>query len=142
LKFIINITQENYEKYIKPWHKGSLRYYPLLTNYRRAKYPASGKLVQVSYWEQIERHNELVEYQEQLIKKIENDLKELPKDFQIFTETSALTVRSFNILQGEFVSWALKALSNTRRALTKEISPKTWRDLTGQKEEEEKEDAE
>jgi len=140
--WIFSPTEENYHKYIKPWHKISLRYYPLLTTYRQAKYPRSRKLVQVSSWDQIEHHNKIVEYQEQVIKKIEDDLTECPEDFRFFVKTSALSVHSFNVLQGEFTAWALSELSDTRRELTKEISPKIWRDFTGQEKEKEEEDLE
>lgn len=140
--WIFSPTEENYHKYIKPWHNRSLRYYPLLTVYRQREYPMSRKRVYVKAWDQLEHHNKIVEYEEQLIKKIGDDLANRPEGFSFFVKTSALTVHSFNVLQGEFTAWALTQLSDTRRELTKEISPKIWKDFTGQEKEKEEEDRE
>jgi hypothetical protein len=134
-------TDENYERYIKPWHKISLIFYPLATNYRRRNYPISRKLIHVSTFEQIDHHNEVVEWEDRLQKKIEGELAKTSDGFQFFTETSALITRSYNILQGEFTSWALAELSDIRRALQKEISPDVWKDFNKPEPEGGKEDS-
>jgi hypothetical protein len=137
--WVFPVSDENYDRYVKPWHRVSLRYYPLLTTYRQIKYPQSRKLVHVSPFNELEHHNEVVEYQEELIRRIEDELAKCSKGFIFFTQTTALDSNSFTVLKGEFSSWALKELSEIRRELTKEISPKTWHDLTGQKDKEEEE---
>jgi hypothetical protein len=140
--WVFPVSDENYIKYVKPWHRVSLRFYPLLTTYRQSKYPQSRKLVHVNPFNQLEYHNEVVEYQEKLIWKIETELREYSEGFRFFTKTTALDLNSFTVLKGELAAWALKELSDIRRGLTKEISPKTWHDLRGQEDREEEEDLE
>jgi hypothetical protein len=140
--WIFPSSDENYIKYVKPWHRVSLHYYPLLTTYRQTKYPQSRKRVYVSAFDELEHYNKYVEFQDELIRKIESDLAGYSEGFRFFTKTTALDLDSFNILKGEFSSWALKELSDSRRKLTKEISPKTWKDLTGHEDREEGEDLE
>ena len=122
-------SEENYKLFILPWHKNSLTYYPLQTNYRKQKYPQSRKRVEVSPYAQIDYHNELVEFEDRLQKRIEEDLSKVTDAFYFFTVTSALVVRSYKILQGEYTMWALAELSDIRRELTKEISPNVWKDF-------------
>jgi hypothetical protein len=120
-------SKETFHKYIQPWHRISLRYYPLQTAYRQMKYPETRKMIQISPWDQLDNYNKRVEYEEQLIEKIEEDLMERPKNFRFFVQTTALAIHSYSTLQGEFTSWALKELSDIRRQLTKEISPRAQR---------------
>lgn len=134
--WIFSISEESYNRYIVHWHKISLNYYPLKTGYRNAKYPAVNRLVDVSPFRQIEHYNEIAEYEDRLTEKIADDLKKYTKDFRFFVATSALTLRSYNIMQGEFTNWALANLSDIRRELLKEISPQVWKDFTGQEKQE------
>ncbi|MFH1327662.1 MAG: hypothetical protein ABIH76_02230 [Candidatus Bathyarchaeota archaeon] len=122
-------SEETYDKYIMPWHKTSLEFYPLKTNYRNRKYPLSRKRVNVSPYAQIDYHNEFVEFEDRLQKKIDEDLSKLTDAFCFFTTTSALSDRSYNILKGEYATWALAELSDIRRELTKEISPNVWKEF-------------
>ena len=130
--WIFSMSEESYNKYITPWHRIALNYYPLKTGYRHAKYPIIDRLEDVSPFRQTEHYNKMAEYNDLIQAKIEEDLKKFSEDFRFFVITSALTFHSYNILKGEFTNWALTQLSETRRKLSEEISPQVWKDFTEQ----------
>jgi len=134
------MSEESYNKYIVPWHKITLNYYPLKTGYRHAKYPVIDRIEDVSPFTQTEHYNRMAEYNDLLQAQIAEDLKKYSKGFRFFVITSALTLHSYNIMQGEFTNWALTGLSETRTKLAEEISPQVWKDFTGQEKKETEED--
>lgn len=132
-------SEENFNQYIKAWHRISLHYYPLLTVYRQIEYRESRKQEYVSPFGQIDYHNKFVEFEDRLTRKIEDDLQKYSEDFRFFVVTSALDFRSYLILKGEFTNWALTQLSDTRRKVAEEISPQVWREFTRQEKQEKEE---
>ncbi len=136
--FIAN--EENWKKYIDPWQKISLIYYPLQTSWRRMKYPIEDRLVDVRPWRQIDRYNEVAEFNDKLSKKIGEEVNELPKDIQFYQKCSALTIKSFKELKEEFWLWAVQKLMEMQAVLSDEIDPKVYGDIGGQPEEDEEED--
>ena len=136
VSWIFPPSEQNYERYIKPWHKNSMFYYSLDTIYREIEYPEKRRMENIPPYGHIDRYNEQAEYDECLIKKLVDSLEKCTEDFRFFVVTSALTLRSYLILQGEFTNWTLTQLSEARRKLAAEISPQVWKDFTGQEKQE------
>ncbi len=133
-------NEENWKKYIAPWQKISLRYYPLITSWRHLKYPTEDRLVHVSPYHQLDHYNKVAEFNDKLSEKVVNEIGELPKDFQFYQKCSALSIKSFKELKEEFWLWAVQKLMELQAVLSDEIDPKVYGDIGGQTKEDEEED--
>jgi hypothetical protein len=112
--FVVD-KEENYERYVKPWRKGTLTYRPILTEFARKCF--SG------YYDISPENNKIVD----------EKLHTLPIHVQFYFMTTALDPSAFRKLQGEFTTWALKQLLQIQSILSDEIDPKVWSEALGQK---------
>ena len=107
-------TEENYERYIKPWYKQSGVYIPWFTPLARSLYS-----------------NE-TEYHPEYGRVIHEEIQKLPSYKRFFQKATALFSQPFYALQGGFTSWALKQLLEIQAILSDEIDPKVWSEALGQ----------
>ena len=115
-------TEENFNKYILPWHKMDLRYYPTETFYSNDKYPKR----YVDTGASINYRNKYLEEQEAITKKVGEELSNLPKHQGIFEASSALYHSSFLAMRNEFCRWALMQLLPIQAIISEEIDPNIW----------------
>ena len=107
--------EENYERFIKPWNKQSLRYISWFTPLAYTLYS-----------------NE-TDYHSGYGCVIHQEIQKLPPNEAFFQKTTALVSRSFYALRGEFTNWTLKQLLEIQTILSEEIDPKVWSEALGQK---------
>lgn len=135
-------NEENWRKYIKPWQRIRPNYYPLETPYRYSNHPPKPRYSTKSglWWEVNEEKNEYLDNLDELQEYISKKINEMP-EYEIFYHVSdSLSCHSFQKIQSEFTTWALKQLLEVRKELASEIDPKVWREALGQKEKEAKEE--
>lgn len=119
-------TRENWEKYIKPWQRLNLSYYPLLTSYVGKNYSSfpvttdGVRPIDIEKWE---------EGRDFIQKEVSKWLKKLSADKQFYEETDALYKVSFTSLKGEFAQWAMKNLRAVQMTIAEEINPEIYRDV-------------
>lgn len=124
--------EENWEKYIDPWHRATVPYYPLETRHRKKNYPHKWRYSNyTSPWEARVKANEYLDYKDGLTKKVYEEMGELPIYDQFFQTTGALSTEGYQILEGEFAGWALRQLSEIKAQIAQEISPQVWREALG-----------
>ena len=118
-------TEENYKKFISPWWSTPLRYYPYHTDFRIRNYPLKNRIT-FDYGAYSTYYNRQAEYLEKLKKVVRLEIAELPEWQNFFEKTSALSKKSFHVLQGEFSGWALKQLLETQAIISEEVDPEIY----------------
>jgi len=119
-------TEENYKKYIEAWQNTSISYYCLHTDLRRNNYPYNLRIGEAMAYDKY--YNISAVKIEELQKKVEKEISELPEWQKFYEETSAVTKRSFSVLEREFSGWALPKLLETQATLSDEIDPEIWKE--------------
>ena len=134
------LNEENWRKYIEPWQRIRLSYYPLDTPYsyinhpQKPRYPTESAL----WWRVNEEKNRYLDDLDELQEYISKKIEEMPEHERFYQKSASLSYRSFQRIQSEFTTWALKQLLDVRKELASEIDPKVWREALGQQEPEEK----
>lgn len=77
-------NEENYKKYVEPWHVVELRYYPLYTRYVYDKYPNFPISPVIYHLDDQERWNE---DKEEIEEKVDNWFKKLSKGKAFYEQT-------------------------------------------------------
>lgn len=135
-------TEENYKKYIEPWHVIDLRHYSLYTKYVSDKYPDFPRdPVFYSSGEQ----EQWCEYRDKILEGVSNWFKKSSEAKGFYEQTYALSKLSFLDLKGEFENWAIAKLRPIQALVAEEIDQEIYKDVIqllmkqGKKEEEEAE---
>lgn len=98
------LTEQNYIRYINPWHHGPLLFYPYLGQ----------------EWLANQRREE-----------VEKQLAKFPqwKYFFMVTTRVNLTDNSYQTLLGQFTSWALPQIMQVFRELSKLVQPSLYKEM-------------
>lgn len=130
-------TEENWKRFIKPWNKVGLRYFPLETPYRRRKYPSKLRYTGRSYFD-YEAENEQLDKRDTLRELVHGEIRKMPQNQQFFERTAALDRNSFFQLKGEFERWAVTKLLPIETVIAEQIDPRVYGEVAalmmGQKE--------
>jgi len=123
-------NEENWKKYIEPWQRITLEYYPLLTSLRHRKYPLKRRWKVSSLYveDEVKEANEQIEFNEELCNAIYKEIEEMSPSKAFFEFTSALTRNSFFALKAEFEKWSLINLMGVAATIAEEINPKVWKE--------------
>lgn len=119
-------TKENWEKYIKPWQRLSLSYYPLFTSYTQRKYAGFPLSSEGMRYDDVERWEE---NRDEITDEVRKWLKKLRADSQFYEETNALYKVSFTSLKGEFAHWAMTKLRPIEAVIAEEVNPEIYKDI-------------
>jgi hypothetical protein len=120
-------TEKNWEKYILPWQRTTLSFYPLLTYYGRRNYPR--RYAENDPFEGVGALNRRLNEHEETIKQANQEINELPIHKSFFESTSALSLTSFNVLKSEFSSWAIAKLAETQALIAEHVDPALFREM-------------
>ena len=132
-------TEENYKKYVEPWHLIDLTYYPLYTRFVYDHYPDFPPICNAFYLDDKQRWEET---HDEILEKVDNWFKKLVKGKAFYQQTYALSRLSFADLKGEFECWATAQLRPIQALVAEEIDPEIYKDVVqllmkqGRKEEE------
>jgi hypothetical protein len=105
-----DLTEENWNKFIRPWMQGSANYYPVFLSYKHVVlkkpvytncWPEVVKIIYEPYWE------------------------------WSFESSRCLSVQGFNTLRNAFIAWASPQAQNYLAELTSVVDPNTYRDVLG-----------
>jgi len=102
-------TEENYKKFIAPWQRGTVNYFPALLSRKHVvlRYGFSGNMPQVvriitePFWE------------------------------WFFEASNCLSAQGFSTLRNSFIAWASPQAQLTLAELTNAVDPNTYRDTIG-----------
>jgi hypothetical protein len=120
-------TEKNWEKYILPWQRTTLSFYPLLTYHGKRNYPR--RYTENNPFEGVEALNKRLNEHEETIRQANWEINRLPIHASFFESTSALSLTSFNVLKSEFACWAIVKLAETQALITKEIDPALFKEM-------------
>jgi len=115
-------NEENWIRYIQPWQKIGLHYFPLATVYCRRTYPGKPSRYGMSNYEHAVEWGEVKE-------KVNKDINEMPAWKQFFEYCTALAINSFYSLKTEFSRWVLIQLLEIQATIAEEIDPLVWKEL-------------
>jgi len=112
-------TEENYERFIRPWFSVTIRFYPLKTLYCHDHFPSQPIF---GYPNHEKIHNAWKEVKQ----KILTNMGQMSPSEAFFVQTSAIGKNSFRKLKGEFEKWAMKPLYEIVNVIVDEIDPKVY----------------
>ena len=121
-------TEENYNRFFKPWQLIELRFNPHDTIYRVDNYPEKPSFHHQSEYD-AERTWELWD---EVNKEILKHMDDMSDSETFFIKCSAIGRSSFFSLRGEFESWALPIMLNALSSITEEIDPEVYKDMLSQ----------
>jgi hypothetical protein len=119
-------TEKNWEKYILPWQRTTLHFYPLETPYGKRYYPK--RCVDRDPFESVGSINRRLRQHEETIRQVALKISNLPLH-DSFETTAALTLTSFNILKSEFSCWAIMKLADTQALIAEHVDPALFREM-------------
>lgn len=118
-------NEENWKKYISPWQKIQLSYFPFATPLRRQKHPIRRRWGNYN-WRDLNDREECIE---EVTKEIHKLVDMAPPHKRFFQETAALSKHSFFALKGEFERWALSSLGEVQTIIANEIDPRIYKEV-------------
>ena len=133
------LTLENWRKYIVPWQKIDLHYFPYHTNLRKTKFPEVPVFDRFGCIERYYDAQELYETKAKVTNFIHETVSSLPEHEKFFEMTSALSRQSYFALRTEFENWAISQLLTVQNCIAEQINPRifseVYRSMTGRTEE-------
>jgi len=134
-------SEANWARFIQPWQKIGLTYYPLETYLGQARCLRRHR-PQNPFYNYRDANRDL-EAQEKLRDRLGEQIERLPPYRAFFEKTSALSRQSFYALRGEFERWALPRLLEVQASLAEELDPSILREalFSGATKEKEAEEA-
>jgi hypothetical protein len=118
------LTEENFNKYVKPWFTVTCSYYPFLTALRREKYPTHPCFNTFDYNAKYEW-----ERSEEIRQEIHDEILKMPRHESFFIQTSVLCKHSFTALKGNFAQWALPQALTIQTELAKQVHGKVYSEV-------------
>lgn len=116
------MTKGNWEKYIQPWHKVNLRFYPLETFLAHQNFPLKSTSIFSS---------DIEENARKATNSVVHSLSEMSPHEEFWERTSALTKGSFSVLEAEFCRWILPKLFEVQATISEEVDPKVYSEVFG-----------
>jgi len=123
------LTEENWRKYIVPWHMIDLHYFPYHTNLRKSKYPEVPIFDRFGCLERYYDAQELYETKTKVTNLIHEAVSNLPEHEKFFEMTSALSRQSFFALKTEFENWAISQLLTVQNTIAEQINPNIYSEV-------------
>jgi len=123
------LTEENWRKYIAPWQKIDLHYFPYQTSLRKTKFP---EVPIFDSFGSLECHydaQELYEAKTKATNLVREMITKLPEHEKFFEMTTALSRESFFALRTEFENWAISQLLTVQNAIAEQIAPSIFSEV-------------
>jgi hypothetical protein len=120
-------TKENWRKYILPWQRTTLHFYPLETRYGRHNYPR--RYTENSPFESAQSINSRLRQHEEAIRQAALKISNLSLHDSFFETTAALTLTSFNVLKAEFSNWTIAKLADTQTLIAEHVEPALFKEM-------------
>ena len=139
IAWAFNQTEENWEKYVKPWQESKISFYPLETSHCQSEHPEVRYVCSDRYFGlEVERARNFLD---QTHIEVAEAIGKMKPYKAFFNKAGALTKKAFFSLKGEFSRWALIQLLPIQTKIADQIDPRVYSEVAalmmGRREEEE-----